>query len=42
MYSVNGSDGKLEFKVGINDFPDKLLNDQKTFFSKGIFNWIKQ
>jgi len=25
MYSIKGSDGKLQFKVGRNDFPEKIL-----------------
>jgi hypothetical protein len=25
MYSVKGSDGSLEFKIGQNDFPNKLF-----------------
>lgn len=27
MYSVKGSDGELDFKIGPGDFPDKLFND---------------
>jgi hypothetical protein len=25
MYTVKGSDGKLNFKIGLNDFPNKVL-----------------
>ena len=25
MYSIKGSDGKLQFKIGRNDFPEKIL-----------------
>lgn len=38
MYSVKGSDGKLGFKIGPNDFPDKLFNANAP---KGIINWFK-
>ncbi|MBU6447405.1 hypothetical protein KGQ24_01000 [Patescibacteria group bacterium] len=27
MYTIKGSDGKLEFKIGHNDFPSKLFID---------------
>ena len=26
MYSVEGSDGKLTYKIGINEFPFKIFN----------------
>ncbi len=38
MYAVKGSDGKLGFKVGPNDFPEKLFNADAP---KGILNWFK-
>jgi hypothetical protein len=38
MYSVRGSDGKLGFKIGQNDFPEKLFNSES---SKGILSWFK-
>ncbi len=31
MYSVKGSDGKLDFKIGQNEFPAKLFRDQRTY-----------
>jgi|WetSurMetagenome_2_1015567.scaffolds.fasta_scaffold877731_2 hypothetical protein len=27
MYSVKGSNGKLDFKIGQNDFPEKIFRD---------------
>jgi len=38
MYAVKGSDGKLGFKIGPNDFPEKLFNSNAP---KGILNWFK-
>jgi len=38
MYSVKGSDGKLGFKIGPNDFPEKLFNVDAP---KGILKWFK-
>lgn len=38
MYSVKGSDGKLGFKIGPNDFPEKLFDVNAP---KGIIDWFK-
>lgn len=37
MYSVKGSDGKLGFKVGPNDFPEKLFDINA---SKGVLDLV--
>lgn len=37
MYAVKGSDGKLGFKIGPNDFPEKLFNANAP---KGILSWF--
>lgn len=41
MYSVSGSDGDLKFKVGRNDFPDKLFKTSKPPTKGKIFSWLK-
>jgi hypothetical protein len=28
MYAVKGSNGKLDFKIGQNDFPEKIFLNQ--------------
>lgn len=38
MYAVKGSNGELGFKVGPNDFPEKMFNAGAT---KGILSWFK-
>lgn len=38
MYAVKGSDGKLGFKIGPNDFPNKIFDANAP---KGILNWFK-
>lgn len=38
MYTVKGSDGKLGFKIGSNDFPEKLFNMNAP---KGVLAWFK-
>ena len=38
MYAVKGSNGKLGFKIGPNDFPEKIFD---TNTSKGILSWFK-
>lgn len=38
MYSVKGSDGKLGFKIGANDFPGKLFN---TNSHSGLLSWFR-
>lgn len=37
MYAVKGSDGKLGFKIGPNDFPEKLFDSSAP---KGVLNWF--
>lgn len=38
MYSVKGSDGKLGFKIGPSDFPEKLFNAE---VKKGVLSLFK-
>lgn len=38
MYEVKGSDGKLGFKIGPNDFPEKIFDVNAP---KGILSWFK-
>ncbi len=38
MYSVKGSNGKLGFKIGPSDFPEKLFNNET---KKGVLSWFK-
>lgn len=38
-YEVKGSDGKLRFKIGNSDFPDKVLNTKN--LKPGMFSWLK-
>lgn len=38
-YEVKGSDGKLKFKIGNSDFPDKVLKLQRT--KPGMFSWLR-
>lgn len=38
MYEVKGSDGKLGFKIGPNDFPGKIFD---VSHPKGILSWFK-
>ncbi len=38
MYAVKGSDGELGFKIGLNDFPEKIFNINA---SKGVLSWFK-
>jgi hypothetical protein len=39
-YAVNGTDGKLKFKIGESDFPKKLFIDPKQPEKLGILNWL--
>lgn len=38
MYAIKGSNGKLDFKIGPNDFPEKIFDINS---SKGILDWFK-
>lgn len=38
MYAVKGSNGELGFKIGPNDFPEKIFDVTS---SKGILSWFK-
>lgn len=38
MYAIKGSNGKLNFKIGPNDFPEKIFDANS---SKGILDWFK-
>ncbi len=38
-YTVNGSDGKLKFKIGENEFPKKVFSNPNP--TPGIFSWLK-
>lgn len=38
MYAVKGSDGKLGFKIGPNDFPSKIFD---TSAPKSLLDWFK-
>ena len=42
MYSVKGSDGKLEFKIGKNEFPDKIFNVVELKEKGKIFSWFEK
>jgi hypothetical protein len=42
MYSIKGSDGSLEFKIGKDDFPDKLFKEPTSSFSSKIFSWFSE
>ena len=40
-YTVTGSDGKLRYKIGENEFPDKILKVLPTLNTKhGILKWF--
>lgn len=39
MYTIKGSDGALEFKIGQNDFPAKIFNKPKRDLHTSIFSW---
>jgi hypothetical protein len=36
MYSINGSDGKLEFKIGKDDFPRKIFRSEPDLLSQKV------
>jgi len=38
-YAIKGSDGKLELKIGNNEFPGKVLAGLKTKRTMRIFRW---
>ena len=38
MYAIKGSNGKLGFKIGPNDFPKKIFDENAP---KGILGWFK-
>lgn len=38
MYAVKGSNGELGFKVGANDFPEKIFDVNAP---KGVLSWFK-
>ncbi len=38
MYAIKGSNGKLGFKIGPNDFPEKIFDINHP---KGILSWFK-
>ncbi len=40
MYAVKGSNGELGFKIGHNDFPEKLFDSSES--RKGILSWFKK
>lgn len=42
MYAVKGSDGELEFKVGKDDFPDKIFREVALAPKGTIFSWFKR
>ncbi len=42
MYTIKGSDGKLEFKIGHNDFPTKVLESTPPLIKDKIFSWFEQ
>ena len=39
-YSVNGSDGKLKFKIGASDFPEKILKCVSQNNKKGFLKFF--
>jgi len=39
-YLVKGSDGKLKYKIGNNEFPEKIFLPVKD--KPGVFSWFKQ
>lgn len=40
MFSIKGSDGQLEFKIGRNEFPRKLFQENQSTPKKKIFGWF--
>lgn len=40
MYSVKGSDGKLKFKIGNDDFPEKLFKVTEPAMKGKVFSWF--
>lgn len=41
MYTVKGSDGELEFKIGKGDFPSKVFKVAQPAPKGTIFSWFK-